>query len=269
MTENLSNHDDSDGTPTPSRKQSKAQARAEALARLRAQERARRRRRTLWQVVAGVVVVALVVGGAVLVLSNQDDDATTAAAAPDVVPQAVSKDGGFVVGDPDAKVTVQVVEDFQCPICKQFEAAAGDLLDQYAAGTDVKVEYRGIAFLDRASSTRYSSRALNASACVMPSGTEVWKEFHRQLYLQQPAEGGDGLTDDEITSIAVAAGADEDAVSSCVADEQYGDWVTATTNRAFDEDGVTGTPTLFVDGKKLSGFDPATLQAAVDQALGS
>ncbi len=252
----------------PSRKQSKSEARAATLARLKAEQRARRRRRVLWQSAVAVVVAAAVIGGAVVVLSNQDDDAPTPSAISGAVPAAATDDGAFVVGDPDAPVTVQVVEDFQCPVCRQFEAAAGEMLDQYAAGTDVKVEYRGIAFLDRASSTRYSSRALNASGCVMDEGADVWKEFHRQLYLQQPPEGGAGLSDDQLVSIATAAGADGDRVASCVEDETYADWVEATTDAAGD-DGVTGTPTLFVDGQKLSGFDPAALKAAVDQALAS
>lgn len=255
----------------PSRKQAKAEARAAALARLKAEEKARRRRRTLWQSLAAVVVAVLVVGGVVLALGNGEDErggSDAPLAVDGEVPAATTNDGGFVVGNPDAAVTIEVVEDFQCPVCQQFEAAAGELLDSYAAGDDVKVEYRGIAFLDRASSTDYSSRALNASACVMDSGAEVWKEFHRQLYLQQPPEGGAGLSDDQLVSIATEAGADEAAVSSCVADQTYADWVGATTDRAGD-DGVTGTPTLFVDGEKLAGFTPEELQAAVDKALAS
>lgn len=255
----------------PSKKQAKSEARAEALARLKAEEKARRRKRTILQSVVGLVVVLLVVGGAVFLLNRQDDSGggQSPADIDGAVPAAAEDNGGFVVGNPDAKVTVTVVEDFQCPVCKGFEAAAGDLLDSYAAGDDVKVEYRGIAFLDRASSTEYSSRALNASGCVMESGADVWKEFHKQLYLQQPAEGGDGLTDDKLTEIAVAAGADESAVKPCIDDRKYADWVKAVTATAFDDDGVTGTPTLFVDGQKLNSFDPTALKSAVDQALAS
>ena len=252
----------------PSRKQSKAEARAAALARLQQEEKARKRRRTLVQAAVAALAVVLVVGVAVFVLSKQDDDSGTPATAAGGAPAAATADGAFVVGNPDAPGTVQVVEDFQCPVCRQFEDAAGDLLDSYAAGDDVKVEYRGIAFLDRASSTRYSSRSLHASACVMDEGAEVWKEFHRQLFLQQPPEGGDGLSDEQLVSIAADAGADEDAVASCVEDETYAGWVEATTDAAGD-DGVTGTPTLDVDGQKLSSFDPAALQTAVEQALAS
>ena len=240
---------------------SRSEARAAAAAKVLDADKRRRRTIVLAQVAVAVVVVAAVIGGVVIGLQSSDDD--TASATP---PAAVTDDGSFVVGNPDAPVTVQVVEDFQCPICQQFEAAFGAQLDEYAAGDDVNVEYRGVAFLDRASSTEYSSRALNASACVMDSGPEVWKEFHKQMYLQQPAEGGAGLPDSDLVRIAEDAGASD--VEACIADRTYADWVKATTDVAFDGE-VTGTPTVFVNGEKLADSAPATITAAVDEALAS
>ncbi len=225
-------------------------------------DRRRRRRNGLIQIAVVVAVVAAVIGGTVVALKGGDDAAVAGSA-----PSGVTADGGYVIGNPEAPVTVQVVEDFQCPVCQQFEAVAGAMLDEYAAGDDVNVEYRGIAFLDRASSTEYSSRALNASACVIDSSdAEVWKEFHRQMYAQQPAEGGAGLRDSELIGIAEDAGAED--VDSCIADRTWAEWVKATTDAAFDDD-VDGTPTVFVNGEKTADFDPATIQAAVDEALAS
>lgn len=243
--------------PVKSTSASTSASRQKASLLAKSRQRKDRRNRTLLMTLAGVVVAALIVGGTVFALSR---GGSTGAA-----PPQVTADGAFSIGNADAPVTVQVVEDFQCPVCQQFEAAAGDILDQYAAGSDVDVQYRGIAFLDRASTTDYSTRALNTSACVMGQGTDVWKDFHRQLYLQQPAEGSAGLPDSELISIAVAAGADKAAVTSCVDDSTYQDWTTSTTAKAFD-DGVTGTPTLFVNGTVVDGFTPEALQAAVAAA---
>jgi protein-disulfide isomerase len=246
--------------PVTSSSAAKSESRKQAALLAKAQQRKERRNRTLLMTLAGVLVAALVVGGTIFALSRDSTGGAT--------PPQVTADGGFVVGNAAAPVTVQVVEDFQCPVCKQFETTSGDLLDQYAAGSDVKVEYRGIAFLDRSSTTGYSTRALNTSACVMGQGTDVWKEFHRQMYLQQPAEGSAGLPNSELIAIAAAAGADEAAVSSCVNDATYEDWTKSTTTRAFDN-GVSGTPTLFVNGTKVDGFSAAALQAAVTAAQAS
>lgn len=225
----------------------------------------KRRRRRMIGIQVGVValVVAAVIGGTIFALSSNDDKAAVAGSAP----SGVSSDGAYLIGNPEAPVTVQVVEDFQCPVCQQFESVAGAMLDEYAAGDDVNVEYRGIAFLDRASTTDYSSRALNASACVIDSSSaDVWKEFHRQMYVEQPAEGGPGLPDSDLIRIASDAGAGD--VEACVDDRTWADWVKTTTDAAFD-DSVDGTPTVFVNGEKLADFNPATIQTAVDEALAS
>ena len=236
-------------------------ARAEAARKVLEAERARRRRTIAIQVGVVVLVVAAVIGGTVIALQQGSDDAPSAA------PSGVTDSGGYVVGDPDAAVTVEVVEDFQCPVCQAFEEASGGVLQDLAATDGVNVSYRGIAFLDRASSTEYSSRALNASACVIEAAdTEVWTDFHQQLYLQQPPEGGAGLPDSELVAIAEAAGAD--GVESCIRDRTYDAWVESTTDAAFDE-GVTGTPTVYVDGEVVEDVSPAGLQAAVDEALAS
>jgi protein-disulfide isomerase len=253
------------GTPpkpdpsSPSSRESKSEARQRAARLAQDQARSRKRRLLLLQAGIGVLALAVVAAVVVFVLTRSDD--------PVAAPPQVTSDGAFVVGNPDAPVTLQVVEDFQCPICKQFEATNADLLAQYAAGNDVKIEYRGIAFLDRASTTRYSSRALNASACVMGEGADTWSAFHQAMYEQQPPEQGDGLPDSDLVDIATTAGADPDAVTSCIQDEKYADWTKSTTEKFFDAGG-SGTPTLFVNGTELKSPDAATITAAVDKALG-
>lgn len=239
--------------------QSRSEAARKAAEMMKAQQARARRRTILIQSAVALVAVVAVIAVTIAVLSSQDGGEPAAS------PSAVDDQGALVLGNPDAPVTVQVVEDFQCPACRAFEEATGDLLSSYVEGDDVSVAYRGIAFLDQASSTDYSSRALNASACVMEDDPEAWPRLHRSLFEQQPPEGGEGLTDDQLIDLAVAAGASEDAVRPCIEDQTYADWVDATTEQAGD-DGVTGTPTVFVNGEKIEAVDPDGLQAAVDEA---
>lgn len=239
--------------------QNRSEAARKAAEMMKAQQAKARRRSVLIQSAIALVAVVAVIAVTIAVLSSQDGGEPAAA------PSAVDDQGALVLGNPDAPVTVQVVEDFQCPACRAFEEATGDLLSSYVEGDDVNVAYRGIAFLDQASSTDYSTRALNASACVMEDGDSVWSRFHRSLFEQQPPEGGEGLSDDQLIDLAVAAGASEDAVRPCVEDRTYADWVEATTAQAGD-DGVSGTPTVFVNGDEVEAVDPAGLQAAVDEA---
>ena len=204
----------------------KQQARARAAA-LRAEQQRKERRRSL--AIQGVVVAVvglIVVGVTVGVLKQRDEKAASESA-----PTGFDASGAVVVGAASAPVKVTLVEDFACPHCQAFESANKDLFESYADGEDVSLEYRPIAFLDRASTDEYSSRALNAAACVVADDPANWSSIHQLLYANQPAEGGSGLTDDQLTDLAVQAGADESPVATCIEDRSYDGWVQATTSR--------------------------------------
>jgi protein-disulfide isomerase len=134
-----------------------------------------------------------------------------------------------------------------------------------AAGT-VQARYHGMAFLDTTANHDYSTRALNAAAVVVDAaGPEGFQKFHDLLFVHQPAEGGSGLTDEQLVEYAVQAGADAGAAAAGVEQRTYGDWVRTATDQA-SKDGVTGTPTVFVNGTKLADLSAAGLTAAVQAA---
>lgn len=246
-------------------KEAKSERRAAAAALLREQKRQARRRSVIIQVAVGALVVAIVIAVTAIVLSRRDTGDTGDA----TPPPGLTADGAIRFGPDDAPVTLQAVEDFQCPICRQFESTNADLLAQYRDGGQVAVEYRPIAFLDRMSSTEYSSRALNASACVLAAdGKDAWLAFHGELYDKQPPEQSEGLPDGDLISLAADAGSGGDDVKACIEDRRYDDWVKQTTAATLDDD-VTGTPTIFVNGTKLDGFDADTITEAVTAASAS
>jgi protein-disulfide isomerase len=231
---------------------------AEAAARARAE----RRRRT---VLGGVWAAVLLVVAVVVVIVVQSGRTATSA---DAAVPANTVDGGttIVVGSADAPVTVDLYEDFQCPNCKAFEDATGQTLAQLIADGTVQAHYHGMAFLDTSANDEYSTRALNAAAAVVDAaGPDAFEAFHDLLFANQPAEGGTGLTDDQLVGYASQAGAGGAAVQQEIRDLTYGDWVTNVTDQA-SKDGVTGTPTVLVDGTTLSDLSPDGLTAAVTAA---
>ncbi|NYG55969.1 thioredoxin domain-containing protein [Nocardioides perillae] len=246
-------------TPTDPR----GSARETAAALHREQERGRRRRAALVQGGVVLALVAVVLVATVAVLAARDR-----AAEPAAVPSGVGADGTVTVGSPDAPVTVRLVEDFQCPACGAFEAAVGDQLDTWVESGQVQVEHRPIAFLDRASTTEYSSRALGVALAVLEdAGPDAYAEVHDLLFASQPPEGGAGLDDERLVDLAVRAGADEAAVAAAAEERPYDAWIDEATEAAF-EDGVTGTPTVLVDGEEVEA-SPQALVAAVEAALAS
>jgi protein-disulfide isomerase len=247
--------------PTETSRQSKrerlaARRAAEAAAR----ERAERRRRTLLGgVIAGVVVLVVLVA-VILVQMNRTATSPTAAT------PANTTDSVIVVGSSTAPVTVDLYEDFQCPNCKAFEAQSGSTLAQLIAAGTVQAHYHGMAFLDTSANDKYSTRALNAAAAVVANGgPSAFQSFHDLLFANQPPETGSGLTDAQLVQYANQAGATGPAVEQAIKSLKYDDWVKNATDQA-SKDGVTGTPTVFVDGQKLADMSAAGLSAAVSTA---
>jgi protein-disulfide isomerase len=244
-----------DTTRRTSRERLASRRAAEAAARARAE---RRRRTVLGGVVAAVVVVIALV---VIVVQTQRTATSPDAAAP------ANSDGTVIsVGSTDAPVTVDLYEDFQCPNCKTFEDESGNTLAQLVADGTVQARYHGMAFLDTSANDDYSTRALNAAAVVVATaGPDAFQTFHDLLFANQPAEGGSGLTDDQLVAYANQAGASGGTVEQDIRDLRYGDWVATATDQA-SKDGVTGTPTVFVDGTKLADLSPDGLTAGVAAA---
>ena len=236
-------------------------AREKALELRLEAEKSQRRRRGLTVVAAVVAVLVVVVGIGVVVQSARSKAQEVAAAG---TPKNLV-DGGIRVGQASAPVTVTLYEDFQCPACKRFETEAGPQLASWAADGTVKLDYRPIAILDRASSTRYSTRSLNAAAAVLTSSPAAYQKFHDLLYAQQPAEGSPGLPDSTLVDLAKQAGADGAAVSKALADRQYEGWAATVTDES-SQAGVVQTPTVKVNGTELKNPDLAYLTAAVDAA---
>lgn len=233
-----------------------------AEARAREQEQ-RRRRSVIGGVVAGVLVVVAVI---VVVIVQTQRTSTSADAA---VPALAAEDGtAFVVGADDAPVTVDVYEDFLCPACRQFEESAGATLTSLVDDGTVQLRYRPMAFLDQASTDDYSTRALNAAAVVgEAAGIDAFVDFHHALFAEQPAEGGPGLSDERLIELAAEAGADGDQVADGITDLQFEDWTREVTDAA-SRAGVTGTPTVLVDGEVLETPTGEALSAAVAAAAG-
>ncbi|MFT4085948.1 MAG: thioredoxin domain-containing protein [Gordonia sp. (in: high G+C Gram-positive bacteria)] len=239
---------------------------------------AERRRSLIIKIVATLALVALAAFIViVIVVKNKDDSKTGGSATPTVV----TSDGAFRITTaalgttPPAVVTA--IEDFQCPACRSFESSYSEVLAKLAQNPKVAVDYKPIAFLDRMSTDDYSSRAANASMCVAEATAKkgadgkqdfgIWLKYHNLLYGNQPAEGGAGLTNDKLFSLAKEAGAS--GVKDCINNGQFDKWVKSQTAKVTSGD-FQGTPTVLINGTQYqvpqqpdpAGFEAQVLAAA-------
>lgn len=206
---------------------------------------------------AGAVALALLLVAGVAGWYVYESQRPEPSAAP---PPAGADAGGVKVGT--GPVTVDVYLDFMCPHCKDFEEAAAPTLDTLVSENKATVVYHPLAFLDRFSTTRYSTRSAAASGCAADAGKFV--EYAKLLYLNQPPENSAGLTDDKLIEFAGTAGIDTGPFGRCVRDGTHTSWVDTVTEGA-TKSGVNGTPTVMVNGRKVDAT-PDAITAAVSAA---
>lgn len=175
-----------------------------------------------------------------------------------IVPDGADKAGAIVVGEPDAAQVVEVYVDYQCPYCQRWETELGAPLMERALtpGSGIVVRQYNMAFLGEANRALNppgaSARAANAAACVRDiDGSEAFVAFNAAIFA---APGGtDPATRfDTASLVALAGGAGvSDTTLACIEDGRFLPFVAATTQGAFAR-GVTGTPTVLVNGKVVA-----------------
>ncbi|MET7397285.1 thioredoxin domain-containing protein [Dactylosporangium sp. NPDC005572] len=229
------------------------QARQARSARLAAQQRRQRRNRLL-AAGGGVVILGLLVAiVAGLVHAAGTGDSPEVTQRPTVAPANANASGAIVIGDAAAPVRLEIYLDYMCPYCGRFERANSGELERLVADGTVRLELYPLAFLDRASAgTRYSTRAANAVAVVADRAPAKVLAFNSALFTRQPREGSEGLTDNEIAAVAVGAGVAQDVAGLFTAGT-FEPWIVTRTDAAFGTGGITGTPTVKIDGAMFKG----------------
>jgi len=193
-----------------------------------------------------------------VVQTDRTGGAMTSPRIPDRVPAGATPEGdGIIVGA--GPVRVDIFIDFQCPFCRRFELAAGPTLAGMVADQLASLVYHPMNFLDEASTTHYSTRAAASSGCAADQGRFL--EYANALFVQQPPEGGAGLSDAELAAVGDAAGLPEAAFDTCLSEAPYLDWPPYVTERATAA-GVSATPTVLVAGAMVRP-DPQAITAAV------
>ncbi|KAB1988058.1 MULTISPECIES: DsbA family protein [Streptomyces] len=246
-------------------------------------------------IVAGSLVAVLAIAGGVgyLVVQNNKPSHWEAVASDKVVAPAntTGKDGATVViGKDTAKKTLKLYEDPRCPICATFEQTVGPTLKKDLDAGKFKVQYIGGTFLDgdsdKSGKIQIGSRgegsknAMSAMGAALNVSPEAFLEYKSALYSAKyhPEETADKFkSDDYLIKVAntVDALKNNTGFQNAVKNGTYDAWALAmseTWNN--NKDGVNGTPSLVMDGKKLTGSDgqnapmtAADFTKAIDAAL--
>lgn len=175
---------------------------------------------------------------------------------------------GRTLGNPDAKVTIEIWSDFQCPACRNL---ATDLeprtITDYVVTGKVRLVYRDAAFQGQKSSSPYdeSVEAAAASRCAADQG--LFWQMHNWLFANWNGENEGAFAAPRLTAIATAVGLDLAQYDACMATGVQQAAVINETNQGVAA-GVAQTPTLFINGRALVGAPRAyaDFAAILDQA---
>jgi protein-disulfide isomerase len=171
---------------------------------------------------------------------------------------------GFALGSPDAPVTVEVWEDFQCPFCQRFTfQIEPGIVEQYVETGDVRLVFRNLAFLGD------ESHWAAVAASLAADQNKFWP-FHDYLFANLQGENVGSYHLDRLLEMAEASELDMDAFKAGLtlvnARERFAE-IQAEARRDAGALGINSTPTVTVDGVPLRAPDFETVAAAIDVAL--
>ena len=223
---------------------------------------------TRWIVIAMVLLV--VVTGVVFSLMSQNNKENASLAALDgtklkpAVTATIDTDNGSAITlNPGSSKVIDIWEDPQCPICKNFEDANGDYIESLVREKKATVRFHVLSFLGDE-----SVRAANASFCAADEGQYI--DFHHALYaVQSPLENSGFWSNQKLIDIATKIGIKSTKFADCVNKGSKIELVKANYD-SMGKYGVQGTPTVFINGKlwerKSPDFNLAEFKAAVEAA---
>lgn len=163
-------------------------------------------------------------------------------------PEDLPSPSGLSLGDANAPVTIDVFEDFQCSACRRFTENTEPLLIENLVTTGkARYVFHNYSFLDGdgAGNGGESDQASNAAMCANEQG-KFW-DLHGTLFANWNSENQGAFSDRRLQAMAESIGLDMDAFNACFTANKY----EADIQADFDlgkEMGVSGTPTVFVNG---------------------
>ncbi|MEU5216107.1 DsbA family protein [Streptomyces sp. NPDC020807] len=263
-------------------KSNKAAARERLREERERQAKKERARRRLVVGVSAVAVLAAAGGiGYAVVQSNKPTQWETAADAKNVTaPKNTTGTDGttVVIGKPSAKKTLEIYEDARCPVCATFEQGVGSTIEKDVEAGKYKLKYVGATFLDDNLTGEGSKNALSALGAALNVSPEAFLQYKAALYSTDihPEETKDEFAKDSYLLDAaetVPALKNNAEFRKNVENGTFDAWA-MKMSKVFDASGVTGTPTLKMDGEKVTAeggdgipMTAAQFTTAIDKAL--
>jgi protein-disulfide isomerase len=201
------------------------------------------------------ILLVLIVGG--LIWAIMSDPGSAEKIDPNIT---FNDNGNPTLGPSDAKVTVRIFSDFQCPACKVAESALSTIRNEYQ--DKVRFIWNDMPLTQM---HQNASAAAVAARCAGEQG-RFW-EFADQVFESQDKWEYSSAPRDHFFTIVEQLGLNKDKYNECLFSEQIMDSVEGDFQEGVSM-GLTGTPTFFINRKMLVGaMDVTAWRTELDNAL--
>jgi protein-disulfide isomerase len=193
---------------------------------------------------------------------------------------AQTEAGGFLMGNPDAPVKLVEYASLTCPHCATFSAEGTPRLrDTYVRSGQVSYEFRNflLGAPDVALSVLARCQPPAAFFRTIEGIFEQQRELLERIDDSEAERIGQLPPEQQIAPLARAMeldtffarrGMPESRFNQCLADSQGIQQLTDMSNRASSTEGVTGTPTFFINGTQLEQRQWSDLEPRLRAAIG-
>jgi protein-disulfide isomerase len=153
------------------------------------------------------------------------------------LPQTRLEDGGFVVGNPDAPITIVEFSDFACPHCLTYRATIDRIIVDYVATGQAKFEFRVFP----TAGGQMTAIAAFTSECAETVAPGSYWHSYGTLYDMAAAQNYSVFLP---LALVVALDADPEAVLQCIETQETAQ---VLVDIALGQSlGVTGTPAVAI-----------------------
>ncbi|MFB6109398.1 MAG: thioredoxin domain-containing protein [Halodesulfurarchaeum sp.] len=158
-----------------------------------------------------------------------------------------------MMGTAEAPLTITYFGSWKCPYCAKFSTGfLRQLLADYVAPEKIAIKYRNLTYLGGSAFLGPDApAAARAGLAVWNTDPQSYWAYHEYVMRHQPPEDERWATAETLVSFARKAGvSDPGAIRRAITEQKYEEALRATTDAATAA-GVSGTPTLVIDGTAI------------------
>ncbi len=185
----------------------------------------------------------------------------------------IQLEGEPTLGDKDAKVTMIIYEDYQCPFCKRFEEnTMPQIKENYVDTGKVKVVWKD--YPAPGLGHDWAVPAAEAMECVYRQDNDAFWNVKDEIFSQAKTltRGEDEFTPDNIQERIIGMAENESVsgsdVQSCIESNEAIQEIQNDRNEIDQLADRVGTPTVFVGDEKVVGAQPySRFKSVIEQEL--